>query len=142
MTLEVGQGDFPQGSTLGVDPDAIEIGRIPGFSPIQGRAENLPIRSNSQPKVVSNSALEFTELSESIPEIVRVLQPKGTASLKTVLFHPDELQEIRTILGAQPIENVNLKVTKLHPEDRELFESGQGSEQGIVQPIQISFRKR
>lgn len=142
MVLEIGQGDFPQSSTIGVDPEAAEIGRIPGFSSIQGRVENLPIRSNSQPRVVSDSALEFTNLSESLPEIARVLQPQGIASLKTVLFDPGELQELRSILNNLPVQNIQIRQARLNPEDRETFLSGRGQEEGIVQPIQITFRKR
>ena len=63
-----------------------------------GDMESLPLASNSFDLVISNAALQWTDLGKSLAEISRVLVPDGVAVLST--FVEGTLAEWRSALAA------------------------------------------
>ncbi|MDA0832048.1 MAG: class I SAM-dependent methyltransferase [Planctomycetota bacterium] len=70
---------------VGLDPfaECVERSRQSGFETHQGYAEQLPFADSSFDGVISQVALPYTNDSQAVSEIARVLKPGGVCYLST-----------------------------------------------------------
>ncbi len=107
-----------RGTTIGVDPTPLgpPWSDIPSFPQIIALAENLPFASNSLDRVTSGNAVgTYSDFEESIEEIVRVLKPGGTASIKLDVSGDLPRKDIREIIKGLPI--LNFRIRTLYKEE-------------------------
>jgi len=115
--LDIGFATFgeeiivPRGTTIGLDPEANPelIEQDPNIIQVRGIAEQLPFRSNSLNRVTSTFTIgDFSEIEESLEQVVRVLSPGGTANITLSLFDQVNQQNIRRILRDLPVANIRI----------------------------------
>ncbi len=108
---------LPRARVYGLDiaPGMIEVARenfsaaqsalkfLPCF--IEGDIEKLPFAGDSVSLVVSNAALQWTDLQKSLSEIQRVLEPGGVAALAS--FIDGTLGEWHSALGSLGLDSLH-----------------------------------
>lgn len=90
---------FPSAEVVGIDiaPGMIEVARRKSAQKnllfAVGDGEGLPFSGHSFDLVVANASLQWMRLSEVLPEVLRVLRPKGKFLFNT--FGPETLRELK-----------------------------------------------
>jgi SAM-dependent methyltransferase len=91
LDLGAGTGKLTRGlSRLGLEVVAVEPGAamlaelgdaVPGVEALQGSAESIPLRDHSVDAVFAGQAFHWFDREQALPELLRVLRPRGGLGL-------------------------------------------------------------